>query len=201
MKDKLHKKLVLYSHSMGGAIAALYLERYQGIFSCAILSSPMLEMNCGKPPIVMVWLVMSLKKLIHSDKDYVKGHRTFDGIPHFDTSSCLSVARYNYIFSKRLQDENYQTYGASCAWVLASLKAVRKLQRYAKLVKTPVLLFQAGIEATVKPGGQNRFAKQSKNTQLILIPDSKHEIFNANKAAREEYYRRIFLFLEKELKE
>lgn len=191
-----HRKLVLYAHSMGGAIAALFLEQYPDIFTCAILSSPMLDVNFYKIPALFIWLVMLFKKLLRADKDYVPGHKAFDGIPRFKTSSCLSEARYNSIFMKRLQDIHYQTHGASCAWTLASLKALRKLKRHMSLVRTPVLLFQAGNDSTVKRRGQIQFAKKSKNTRLVSIPEAKHEIYNANSEIRQEYYRDIFSFLD-----
>ena len=39
------KKMVLYAHSMGGAIGALVLEQYPELFDCAVLTSPMLKMK------------------------------------------------------------------------------------------------------------------------------------------------------------
>jgi len=200
LNDRIHKNLVLYAHSMGGAVAALFLEQYPDIFSCAILSSPMLDIDCGKTPAAIVWMFMLYKKLVRSDEDYVSGHGAFDGIPQFESSSCLSETRYKDIFTKRLQDKNYQTYGASCAWTLASLRAVRKLIKHAKLVKTPILLFQAGSDTTVKPGGQKRFAAKSKDTKLVVISDSKHEIYNANTIIRKEFYQKIFAFIKEKLK-
>ncbi len=195
-KDGIHGKLFLYAHSMGGAVAALYIEQYTEVFSRAVLSSPMLEIDFGRTPVILIWLVLLFKKLIHKDEDYVAGHQAFDSIPHFETSSCLSEARYRDIFEKRVQDTNYQTYGASCAWTLASLRAIRKLQRQAGQVKIPVLLLQAGRDTTVKPGGQKRFAEKSQNTRMVVIPDSKHEIYNAGAAIRKDYYDIIFGFLE-----
>jgi lysophospholipase len=198
-KNRRQEKLILYAHSMGGAIAALYLEQHPQVFSCAILSSPMLEIDFGRNPLPLVWLVMLFKRLTRSEEDYVSGHMAFDGIPVFDSSSCLSEVRYNDIFSKRLKDENYHTYGASCAWTLASLRAVSKLRRKEGQVKIPVLIFQAGMDTTVRPKGQIRFAKRSKNTRLIAIPESKHEIYNGTSEIRKQYYDEIFSFLDKQL--
>jgi lysophospholipase len=59
-----------------------------------------------------------------------------------------------------------------------------------------VLLLQAGRDTTVKPGGQKRFAEKSQNTRMVVIPDSKHEIYNAGAAIRKDYYDIIFGFLE-----
>ena len=74
---------------------------------------------------------------------------------------------------------------------------MRKIRKYAKNVKVPVLLFQAGKDTTVKAGGQLVFAKRSRNTRLVVIPESKHEIYNADSKIREEYYAEIFAFLMK----
>lgn len=198
-KNSPDSKRILYAHSMGGAIAALYLERHPDVFQCAVLSSPMLELGFGKLPRSLIWLVTLFKKLTRTEEHYVVGQGAFDGIPHFKASGCLSEARYNFIFSKREEDEHYRTYGASYAWALASLRAVQQLQKHAELVRTPVLLFQAGKDTTVKPGGQLRFAKKSKNTQLIVIPGSRHEIYNADTETQKDYYRRIFEFLDQKL--
>ena len=44
MKREGRRPLYLYGHSMGGAIAALYLEKHPEVFTKAVLSSPMIEM-------------------------------------------------------------------------------------------------------------------------------------------------------------
>ncbi len=191
-----HRFMVLYGHSMGGAIAALYLERYTNIFDCAILSSPMLQMNFGKLPAGFARLILSIMKSLRSEKVYAIGQGTFDSIPLFESSSCLSKERYDYIFSKRMENERYQTYGASCGWAIESLKAINKLQKNAKVVKTPLLLFQAGKDSTVKAGGQRRFTKKTKNTLLVKIPGSKHEIYNASTDILSKYFEQIFSFME-----
>jgi len=198
-KSSLSKRMVLYAHSMGGAIAALYLERFPEVFCCTILSSPMLKINFSVVPKFLIWLILSYKKVTRADDEYVLGHRGFDCIPVFETSSCSSKARYDYMFAKRLHNIKYQTYGGTYAWTLASMEAVNRLQRQAYLVKRPILLFQAGCDTTVKPEGQIRFAQKSEDTQLVVMPTSKHEIYNADTKTIEVYYNKIFDFLEEKL--
>ncbi len=199
LKDSPQAKLVLYAHSMGGAIGALYLEEHPNVFSCAILTSPMMEMDFGKLPVSIARVAVRILRSIKSDEAYAIGQSEFDGVPVFKTSSCLSEERYRYMFDKRLKDENYQTYGASYGWAYASLVAVRKLHKNAGLVKTPTLLFQAGLDTTVKPGGHTRFVRHSNCTKLIVIPNSKHEIYNATSDIIEQYYPKIFAFIEDKL--
>jgi lysophospholipase len=180
---------------MGGAIGALYLEQHPGVFSSAILSSPMLQVNAGVIPIPIVWALLWMKKLTKADKVYARGQRAFDGVPRFNTSSCLSEERYQHIFAKRMQERRYQTYGASWGWTLASLRAVRKLQKQAKKVDAPVLILQAEMDTMVGNKGQDAFARKSKNTMIVVVPGAKHEIYNGNSEMRQKFYYEIFHFL------
>ncbi len=196
LKNNASRFLILFAHSMGGAISALYLEAHPSIFHCAIFSSPMLEINYGKTPYPFIWLWMTYKRLRKHDQEYILGNKPFDKTPYFEESSCVSKARFDYIFSMRLADENFQTFGGSYAWAHASIKALKQLQKNASKVSTNILLFQAGRDTTVKPGGQIRFAKKSKQTRLCILSESKHEIFNADYETRKTYYQEIFHFLE-----
>lgn len=199
LKEDIDRKLVLFAHSMGGAISALYLEEHPTVFNCSILSSPMLELNYGKNPAILVWLLMTYKKIRHAEEEYAPGSTAFDGIPIFKQSSCLSESRYQFQFNYRLHDKYYQTYSASCSWVSASIKAIKTLQKNANNITSPILLFQAGKDTTVKPDGQYKFAKKSKNTELVIMQNSKHEIYNALLDTRVKYYERIFVFLDTQL--
>ncbi len=194
LKDSKEKPLYLYAHSMGGAIAALYLEKYPQVFKKAVLTSPMLEVDSGAHWNGFVWLLMLLKKAAKKDRTYVQGHGRFTGKKEFEKSGCTSENCYDHIFKKRLEDKEYQMNGASCGWVLASLRAVRALQRNAEKVTTPALLFQAGRETMVKPGGQFAFAKKAKQVELIEIKESRHEIYNALDSVKEPYYEKIEAF-------
>lgn len=206
VKDVVRKKsrsrnLVLYAHSMGGAIGALVMEHYPKLFQCAILSSPMLELDIGIFSNRAAWLLYSIASINRHTKKFAPGERGFKEIPRFEKSCAMSEPRYLRVHEERKGNKSFQTSGATYAWLAASLKAVRILQKDAYRVTVPVLLFQAENDTLVKPGGQELFAQNSQNTTLVRMKGAKHEIYNATDDIIKDYYIRIFDFIEQELYE
>jgi alpha-beta hydrolase superfamily lysophospholipase len=63
-------------------------------------------------------------------------------------------------------------------------------------VKAKVLLFQAGQDHTVRPGGENRFIEQiGERGQMVRIEKAKHEIYRCNNEDMELYWDAIEKFL------
>lgn len=186
---------IIYAHSMGGAIAALFLEEHPEYFDAAVLSSPMFSIKTGSTPSIAVKLLCAKIRLLQQENLPFPGGKRFDGIPSFETSSARSEKRYNYIFNQRLADENYHTYMMSNGWGAASFKATARLLRRASKVKTPVLLLTAGNDALVNMSGHEKFAKRASNVQYINYEDSKHEIYNDVDEVREKYFNDIFTFI------
>lgn len=190
---------VLFAHSMGGAIGILTLEQHPGLFEAAILSSPMCGMQTGKFPHIAAKLLAGFYCLIGKGKTYasVAGQNGFCEEPDFEGSSCVSKGRYRYVFEKRLTDPHYHTYGGSYAWVYAGIRACERLMKKGALaqIDIPILLFAAGHDHMVDNDALERFVERTKKTELIFLPDAKHEIFHADDKTRKKYYDEIFLFL------
>lgn len=195
-EKSLTKQYLLFAHSMGGGIAALFLERYPDYFKAAVLSSPMIQMNTGKVPKWQMGALFVLTVFKSWKYKYIPGQRGFDNIYEFERSSTLSELRYAYMFRLRQQVPEYQTYGGTCAWAKASVLASREIQKNAGKVNVPILLFQAGRDTMVLPEPQERFTHDSGRTRMIRYEGSKHEIFNATSEIREQYFREIFAFWE-----
>ena len=189
--------LYLYGHSMGGAIAAAFLEEYPGYFKAAILSSPMMQMTLGKFPEWAVRLLAAYKLFRKKGEDYIMGSHGFDGIDIFEKSSSLSRARYEYVMDMRRAVKQYRTYGGTYRWIATSLRAQKKIIKKAGRIQIPVLLFQAGLDYKVQPRGQEKFAQRAQ-IAIHRYPQSKHEIFNATTEMRKQYYDEIFRFWEQQ---
>lgn len=188
----------LFGHSMGGCIAAMYLEKYPGMFDKAIFSSPMLQVNFGKCPSPVARPLVRYYSVTGRGGEYVFGGHDFDGVYSFTDSSSKSEARYEYTFKKRMDNIEYQTYGATFLWVKAGTEAAQKVRKRKNVrrIKIPVLIFQAGADTLVKPRGQEKFASYCKNAELVHVAKAKHEIFNELTPVRNSYYEKIFSFLE-----
>ncbi len=190
------EKLMLFSHSMGGAVAAMYLERFPDVFTCAVLSSPMLMVNYGRVPDAAVGAIALGRRVIDIDMRYAPGQKGFAYEYDFEHSSCLSEPRYRYQFEQRCADRDYQTWGGTVGWAGAAWEAVRELQRDAAKVKTPILICQAGKDTMVRAEGQMEFYEKAASVTMVKYPDSKHELFNGPQETIDKYFHDVLLYLD-----
>ncbi|MGN0361292.1 MAG: alpha/beta fold hydrolase [Bilifractor sp.] len=183
---------LLFAHSMGGAIAALYLENYTSDYQGAVLSSPMLKLRTNGYSPRKIKMLAFFATLFHMKKKLSAGQSRFDGVNIFEKSSCQSRARYDYMFEMRCADENYQTYGSTYGWSIASLKATDKLIANASKIRTPLAVFMAGQDHLVDPEGYTQLFQALPDTHRYAYPSSRHEIFNATTDVRKDYYKKLF---------
>lgn len=192
-----HRDNYLFAHSMGGAIGALYLEKYPDDFKKAVLSTPMIQMRIGKIPYHTAMRIASICKLCGFGKAYAAGQRGFEGRDRFEKSCCLSKERYLYAEQMRLGCRMYQTNGADYDWVCAAAKAAKYVQnkKNIKKIGIPVLVFAAGKDHMVDNGKICKFTGKLRNARLVWVHNAKHEIVNAMQQEREQFFKEIFEFL------
>lgn len=187
-------RLYLFSHSLGGCVSALYLEKYPDTFRCAVLSSPMLKIDFRGIPDPAVNLLKVYSKIVKNDDEFAPKNGPFTGEYDFENSSAMDEDRYNYQFSMRLENRNYQTWGGTWGWVKASLEGGQRAIDNAARIKTPVLILQAGADTMVDNQGQLEFMEKAGNATMIKYPGAKHELYAADDATRNKWFRDIITF-------
>ncbi|MCR3757736.1 alpha/beta hydrolase [Clostridium felsineum] len=190
------EKLFLYAHSMGGAIGGLFLERYPKYFKAAVLSAPMFEVNTGRYPEFFSKAVANIFSLVGFGDNYAPGHHEYSGESDFETSCTTSKSRYDYYLDKTNRIDDLKNGGASFEWVKGALKATSEVtdSENASKVNIPILLFQAENDDTVRPDGENKFANEAKKCKLIVVKDSKHEIYREKDDIMIPYFNKVFNF-------
>lgn len=187
----------LFAHSMGGAVAATYIEQHPDVFQKAIFTAPMFEINRKGIPKPLAKFIGFWNCATGKSKEFTVAQKPFSLTPDFSASPCTGEARYLYYFHQQLAHPEYQSAGSSNRWARECLRACDILLKpeNCRKVNIPVLLFQADQDDFVYPGGQNRFIRQIPDGELVFVPGSKHEIYMSSDEITQKYWGIIFDFL------
>lgn len=177
----------LLGHSMGGAIAALYMAQHgQNTapfpFKALALSAPMTGIHTDPwPPSIGKILVQFgawLNRKFGAKPGYFFGMKDYKEMPFAENNLTSSEARYQF-FSKLYQNEpRIRVGGPTWQWLSESLRAMALLPKVASRIEIPVLILQASADQIVTAESQQyffTFLKHEKN-QLLPIAGAQHEI-------------------------
>ena len=193
------RNLILFAHSMGGAVGADLIEHYPDDFDKAILTSPMLQLDSGSTPVWQAELAARLLILLGKGGKFMPGAHGWEVKPDFEGSCTNCRERYDYWFREQCAHPENQMTGASVKTSLEFLKLTRDIAKpdNCAAVKIPVLLFQAEKDGTVLPGGQNHFIECiGEHGRLCVMRDAKHEIYRNTDDILAVYWKEIEQFLE-----
>lgn len=189
--------LVLFGHSMGGAVAALELMRHPDRFARAVLNAPMIAAVSGQFPRKGAALLGAVMCLLGKGKE-----RAFIGKPFdpkrekFDTSHMTSRARFDYYQHKRNTTRHLQNCSPSYSWVREGMGVTERLlkPKNTAKIKTPLLLCQAARDSIVCLPEQNQFVEQVAGAKLVSF-DAKHEIYSSEDGVLEGYLETVISFM------
>jgi len=202
VKVKPHAKIFILAHSMGGCIAARFLEKYPDDVDAAILSSPMLEINTGIFPPAIAYAVAALGTALGKGKDYALGQGPRDDNPYFfEFTTTHSCARWSK-WEEDLIPNNPEIIsgGATYGWLKRSMEAGALARRQAARVATPVLMLQDEEDSYVKPEAEDSFCKNAGVCTKVYFFGSRHEILIETDAIRNLVLDNIRSFLRKYMK-
>ena len=165
----------LLAHSLGGGIAAAYLETYPADFTAAALSSPML----GLPFPTCQGIGLFVKK----SPNYAPGMKPY---AEYDTAFATTKLttdelRLSIMNSAFDSEPKAVLGGASAQWVQRSCREFKVIHKNTSAIVTPLILFSAGQEQIVSTKAHKKFIaglqKEGKDAVGYAVPGAKHEIF------------------------
>lgn len=174
-----NKELYLLAHSMGGAIASLYMAQNPELFKRAVLSAPMFQINTTpyteKVARLFSQLLITLRKATSFTPGwgpYIAEEDTFE-----NNTNTHSLARFES--SRSIYQDYPQTlvHAPTVRWTNEALKATQLIHLKATKIKTALLLFQAGADQTVMPTRQHQFCQTAPHCRISFFPESFHEPF------------------------
>lgn len=157
--------LFLFGHSMGGAVATLYVLERSDNFAGLILSSPAIEVDADVPSILRL-----LSDVIS---------RILPILPTIHTPEDLLSRDSNVVDAAKNDPLNY--HGRVLARTGAEmLQASRRIQRKMSTLALPFLILHGTADQLTDPGGSRALYSQARSSDktLNLYPGLYHETFN-----------------------
>lgn len=189
---------ILLSHSMGAAIASLYLLSYPDDFSKSVMSAPMFGILPRLPnwfASLMTSLLLGLNKLTGSLPWYFLGQGNYLAKPFEQNELTSSQARYQIFRDEYTQNSTCQLGGVTTKWLAEAYKAMRTIDKHAESLSPPILILQAGSDEIVDNSRQNKVIAKIPNCTTVQLPNAKHELFMEVDEIRDECLRQTLKFI------
>jgi len=183
-----HPHHLLLSHSMGGTIAALYLQQYPQDFDAAAFSAPMFAIDFGPLPTTMARLITASARLgtdlLGLDPAYAPTQGPYQSKPFARNRLTHSETRYAIFRELYEQRPEIQIGGATHHWLNEGIRGAQKAVEHADRIQVPVLLLRAGNDSIVSAEGQLQFCARLKQAGKpcvgggpLVIEHAYHELF------------------------
>ena len=181
MLPELTKPYYLFSHSMGGAVSALYLEKGGEVFSKAILSSPMIAPATGGIPAAVCRTLCQGARMAGRGREKVFISSGYTGPEDFETSCTTGRERFGWYDQKRQEEVLFRNSSPTYGWTAESLAVTGKILKPGAVenIRIPVRVYSAELDGTVLNPPQKVFAGRLRHGSIETVEGAKHEIYRS----------------------
>ena len=182
--------ITIFSHSMGGAITGLYLQKFPNKITKAVFCAPMVcPYMYGFPRFITRAFAKSKCKKFGDAVPFATS-KPFNPNPNFALSSDASYARFKLNLNRRIADVHYQTSQFSNRWMEQATRVQGLMLNRKKLkpVTTECLLISAGADRVVCEKPQKKFSKLLPSCKFVSIKGARHAIFDGTPNRISEFY-------------
>lgn len=172
---------VLFAHSMGGAVSALYLEKHPDTFARAALCAPMIAPDRGGLPLAAGKLLCGGAKALGMGKKRMFVSKPYSGPEDFETSCATGRERFDWYDALKAEKPLFQNNGPTYGWTREALNVTAKILAPGAVerIAAPVRVYTAEVDGSVLPDAQEAFVARLKDGRRTLVKGSKHEIYRS----------------------
>ncbi len=197
------KPIFIFGHSMGGAVATLYAQKYPGKVRALVLTAPMLRM-LSPLPLGLSQKVSEFVSLLGFGHTYAPGQKPpSKSYWVFERAGTSSYGRWKVYRDFMLipEIEAHSNGGGTFHWLGKALATIIPMthEHFPPSVHIPILMFQGQKDNWVDISGQTDFCKMAPNCRLINYPEGKHELFMEKDTIRIPYLGLIFAYMNEKM--
>ena len=195
VKAEGHSRVFILAHSLGGAIATRFSQKYPQKVDGLMLSAPMFEINTAPYPEFLAYSAARTLTWFWQGESYAPGKGPYYTETFEEQTLTRSAVRYQMGEDILASTPALRLGGPTNRWLVESIWASWMARWNASNLTMPVLLFQAGNDQTVKPGRQNSICDAAPNCQLVTLEGASHELLIEVDATRDVLLDRIHNFI------
>ena len=172
----------IFAHSMGGAVASLFLEKNPSVFSAAVLCAPMIAPYTMGLPSFLTSAMARVLCWAGQEKKNPFFMKPYSGPEDFQKSCATDPARFAWYDGVKASREEFRNSVPSCRWILESVQVTKKILRPGgpESIICPVLLSSAEKDFSVLPKPQAEFIGRVPRGRHLFVQGARHEIFRSS---------------------
>ncbi len=193
-KEKNYQNIFLIAHSMGGAIAVLFAQKYPQAVDAIALSAPMLHIDTGGLPEFIAQTITAAFIYIGKGDSYVPGGSAkIEIVPFEQNDVTTSFARHqmNMIYKRNKQ---LALAAVTNQWLKESVEGTWRALKNAKKLTIPTLCLQAQQDRIIERWRQEKICSLAQNCTLLQVTGSRHEILMEKDEIRDPIKKKILNF-------
>ena len=188
---------MIFAHSMGGAVASLYLESHPDTFAAASLCAPMIAPNTSGIPVFVASAICGAAGLLKHGKRHPFFMKPWSGPEDFDTSCATDPVRFAWYDAIKSSRTEFRNSVPSYRWSYEAVHVTEQILApdAPERISCPVILFSAETDFSVEREPQQVFISRVKNGQFIPVSGARHEIFRSVNDVLFPWWRQVISFL------
>ena len=193
----LPRPWTLFAHSMGGAVASLFIEKSHEVFSAVSLCAPMIAPNTGGIPSIAASALCRTADLIGKGKHYPFFMKPYSGPESFETSCATDPARFAWYDAVKASQKDFQNSIPTYRWTAESIGVTRKILSSGapESITCPVLLSTADMDFSVMPLPQKELISRIPKGRQLFVKGSRHEIYRSTNSVLFPWWHEVLSFL------
>lgn len=176
------KPLYIYSHSMGGAVTALYLAKHPGMIQKAVLLAPLVEPQVGKVSPTAARISIRISVILRGAKKKFPFSQEFKPDHPHRPSAEPSKNRFYHNLNMRRNEPRYRSTPMTLGWIdqALRLKSILLSPSVAGAIQTPMLLLSAERDSVVVNKAQRQFADRCPACHMEVMADTNHSLLTGS---------------------
>lgn len=172
---------LLFCHSMGGAVSALFMQAHPRFFDRAAMCAPMIQADFHMP-LAAARLMCGAMGLLGKGRARIAASKPYAGPEDFDTSNATGRERFDWYDAVKAETPAFHNNGPTYNWTAQAVRAAGLILAPGAVerIETPVRLYTAALDGTVLPEPQAAFVARLKHGERAVVEGAKHEIYRSS---------------------